>query len=264
MIKIREAEVIDNVDPNEKGLYKIRVLPEMIDIKDDLLPWVPVYQMGNGFSSESISYSVLEKNSFIKVIIEDWPYLRQVRVISNDYVEGLFTRPDLSGISEIAEQTYPQPSYTIYKDGSVSFHNSETGEHGFLYSNGGYFLIDENGNTYINTLDKETKIYNNDASINIKEDGTIELATSADLTLSITGNTTIETTGNTELKTTGNTTIDTTGNTQIKSTGTVNIQGASVTMQGTTNLVSPTGSGPFCALPACLFTGAPHVGGTLS
>ena len=264
MIKIREAQIIDNVDPDEKGLYQIRILPEMIDVEDDLLPWVPLYQMGNGFSSETISYNVLEIDSFVKVIIEDWPHLRQIRVISNDYIEGLFTRPDLSGISEISEQTYPQPSYTIYKDGSISFHNSETGEHGFLYANGGYFLIDENGNTYVNTLDKETKIYNDKGSINLKNDGSVEIKSQKDLTLAISSNTKIETTGNTDLKTTGNTTIDTTGNTQIKSTGTVNIQGATVTMQGTTNLVSPTGSGPFCALPACLFTGAPHVGSTLS
>ncbi|MFA5759734.1 MAG: hypothetical protein WC942_10320, partial [Clostridia bacterium] len=92
----------------------------------------------------------------------------------------------------------------------------------------------------------------------------VEIKSQKDLTLAISSNTKIETTGNTDLKTTGNTTIDTTGNTQIKSTGTVNIQGATVTMEGTTNLVSPTGSGPFCALPACLFTGAPHVGSTLS
>jgi hypothetical protein len=44
----------------------------------------------------------------------------------------------------------------------------------------------------------------------------------------------------------------------IKIDGTqVEITGGQLTVKGT---VTPTGSGPFCGLPSCVITGAPHVG----
>lgn len=264
MIKI--AKVIDNVDPDELGKIQVRILPEMIDVTDDLLPWAACYQNGIGITDNSGIHKIPEKDSFIRVIVEDWPYMQVIRYISDDYIEGKYIYSKFSDVSidELEEQTYPQPIFQRFEDGTIEFHNSSTGEHGTYYKNGSYFIHDSSGNLYLNNKDKELKIYNNSGFFQLKTDGSIELNSDKDLDINITGDSTVTTTGNLELKTTANTTIDTTGNTQIKSTGTVNIQGATVTMQGTTNLVSPTGSGPFCALPACLFTGAPHVGSTLS
>ena len=50
---------------------------------------------------------------------------------------------------------------------------------------------------------------------------------------------------------TGNITIDGNLNTTIKHKGILTVEGSTVT---------PTGSGPLCAIPSCLYTGAPHTG----
>ena len=86
--------------------------------------------------------------------------------------------------------------------------------------------------------------------------------------------TTIEVEGNAEIKTSGKTTIEASGDAIVKganvtveaaSSATINavqvqITGGSLQVSGT----AAPGSGPFCALPACLFTGAPHGGNIVS
>lgn len=69
-----------------------------------------------------------------------------------------------------------------------------------------------------------------------------------------------EITGAVSIKVAGGTTInvDASGNVEIDSgTSDVQIKGANLQVDGA---VTPTGTGPFCALPACLFTGAVHIG----
>lgn len=77
------------------------------------------------------------------------------------------------------------------------------------------------------------------------------------------GNLDIEMTGNSTVKVSGNSTIEVSGNADIKVSGScnidspdVNITGASLTVKGT---ATPTGDGPFCGIPACLFTGYSHI-----
>lgn len=58
------------------------------------------------------------------------------------------------------------------------------------------------------------------------------------------------------------------GNISIKTEGTFNIEAPKVKVTGgeleVNGTAAPTGSGPFCAIPSCLFTGAPHVGNKVS
>ena len=68
------------------------------------------------------------------------------------------------------------------------------------------------------------------------------------------------------------------GNMTMEAQGDVDIKGANVTVEAAQAKITggmlqgmlqvegnalPTGSGPFCGLPSCLFTGAPHVGDTV-
>jgi hypothetical protein len=82
--------------------------------------------------------------------------------------------------------------------------------------------------------------------------------------------TTLEVDGNLEIKTGGDVTVEADGDATVKGTNItaeasasakikapqVQITGGKLTVNGT----APSGSGPFCGIPTCLFTGAPHGG----
>jgi len=86
--------------------------------------------------------------------------------------------------------------------------------------------------------------------------------------------TTIEVDGNAIIKTTGNTEIEAAGdvsvkgvNVDVEATANATVGAAQAQITGGTLQVNGTaapGSGPFCALPACLFTGAAHTGNTVA
>ena len=68
------------------------------------------------------------------------------------------------------------------------------------------------------------------------------------------------------IKVNGDVSVEASGNASVKATkttveGNVEIKGGTFTMKGT---AAPTGSGPLCGLPNCLFTGAPHSGSVAS
>jgi len=169
METIRSAKVVDNVDINKLGKIQVRILPDLIDVEQSLLPWVGKYSIGAGTNSMIGIHEVPEIGTFVRVVIEDYPFLQRVRYISDDYVEGLYIYNKFEDvtISELTTQTYPQPFFKCYKDGTIDFHNSSTGEHGTFYKNGQYILIDSTGNLFVNLTNKKLKIYN-DVS-NMKE-----------------------------------------------------------------------------------------------
>jgi hypothetical protein len=163
MIKFREAQVIDNNDPDKNGKVKVRILPEMLDFKETLLPWAGIYHEGNDCSAHSLP----EKNSYVHVLIEDWPFNKKIRIIYDDFIEGLYIYNNfsLSGVTELSTQTYPQPYFKKYKDGTIEFHNTSTGEYGILYKGGQYELYDSNGNYIVNVKNKKLKFYNDTTSL---------------------------------------------------------------------------------------------------
>ena len=177
METIREAQVISLDDPTKKGLIQVRIFPEMIDLKNSDLPWAAKYSIGTGISSSNGVHELPEVNSYIRVVIEDWPFLQRIRYITDDYVEGLYIYSKASSlaISELGAQTYPQPFFKCYKDGTLQFHNTETGEHGVFFKGGGYFLYDANGNFFLNAKSKGIKVYNDHGKIELKADGEIDL-----------------------------------------------------------------------------------------
>ncbi len=78
----------------------------------------------------------------------------------------------------------------------------------------------------------------------------------AELKIETLGNTVIEVKGTATVKSDKDATIEA-QNILIKAASKTEIKGGQVILGGT---VSPTGQGALCALPACAFSGAPHVG----
>jgi len=179
----RVAKVVDNNDENETGKIKIRVYPELIDVDEDFLPWASYYSNSiNGTSEDSGEHTFPEIDSWVRVFIEDYPVFQRVRIISNDYVEGLYIYKKAEGLTEITEldeQTYPQPIFKFYKDETIQFHNTDTGESGTLYGDGSYQIKDKNGNFFSYSI-KEHKFYNDNGYIKLTNDGKIELNNNKD------------------------------------------------------------------------------------
>ena len=154
------AKVVDNNDPEKLGKIKVRILPEMEDFSENILPWVGVYNQND------TTHSVPDNETFIRVVVEDWPYMQRIRYISDDFVEGEDSYSQFNAnIEELSSQKYPQPSFKRYKDGTIVFHNSDTGEHGTYFSNGGYFLSDKDGNVHINSKSGKLSIKNDVISL---------------------------------------------------------------------------------------------------
>lgn len=98
--------------------------------------------------------------------------------------------------------------------------------------------------------------------IKILKDGTIDISSEVDLKINVSGKTVLTVGGDCEVSVSGNTKIESSGSCDIKASGSctldspdVKITGASCTIAGTP---SPQGTGAFCAIPFCCFTGAPQ------
>lgn len=104
--------------------------------------------------------------------------------------------------------------------------------------------------------------------IDIRKDGSIIIhgvkdifaIADGDLNGVVAGKALLKVTGNVELKVDGAVKIKTVGDLQIEAPN-IKLTGGKLKVAGT---VAPTGSGPFCGITSCLFTGAPHVGDEVS
>jgi hypothetical protein len=105
------------------------------------------------------------------------------------------------------------------------------------------------------------------AKITLDSSGKIDIETSSDMKINCSGDMEVDSSGDLKLSATGSAEIDG-ASCKIKATGSCEINAANAKITGgmlTINgTAAPTGSGPFCGLPACLFTGAPHVGNLVS
>ena len=142
---IRTALIIDNVDPDKKGKIKGRIYPEMEEYQEDVLPWMrPVYKSESGQSkTELIKHAVPEIGTFVVVeVSEDWTsfeYSQELVYIASAYDYDTLISEIGDVITELETQTYPQPRMEKFADGSIHFHNTDTGEHGVVYSGSNYF-----------------------------------------------------------------------------------------------------------------------------
>lgn len=184
----RSAKVVNNNDENKLGKIQVRIYPELIDVDEEFLPWVDFYSNSlNGTSLDCGEHTFPEIDSWVRVFVEDYPIFHRVKIISNDYVEGLYIYSKSDGLKEIKDgetnllenQTYPQPIFKFYKDGTIQFHNTNTGESGTLYGDSSYQIKDKNGNFFSYSI-KEQKFYNDNGYIKLTNDGKVELNNNKD------------------------------------------------------------------------------------
>ena len=126
---------------------------------------------------------------------------------------------------------------------------------------------EDNSKTHKDSYQQEEHIERPDkAYIKFDNDGNIEIEAIKDLNITIKGgNTTIKSTStlkveSPEITITGdNTTINSSSTVKVDSPE-VTITGGKLTVKGTVE----TSTGPFCGIPNCLFTGAPHGGNVVT
>jgi len=146
---LKDAEVIDNNDPNKKGYIQVRILPEFIDVQESKLPWVQPYFNGVGISSEHGLHNVPEIGDRVKIIVKD-KYWKDMEYFTGEYIEGKYIYSKWQGIQNNITNnsgfTYPQPAFfKHFPDGTAIYHNSETGESGIVSPNGDYININGDG-----------------------------------------------------------------------------------------------------------------------
>lgn len=104
--------------------------------------------------------------------------------------------------------------------------------------------------------------------VTVNADSDVEVVVGGNCNVTVSGDSKVDISGNADLKVGGNTKIDTSGNTDIKSGGNCNVESPNVTITGgilnVDGTVAPMGQGALCAVPFCIFSGAPHSGKTAS
>ena len=126
----------------------------------------------------------------------------------------------------------------------------------------------------MNEKDQTSPPYEEDSTpastswIKIDKDGNIDVNAEKDMTIKVAGNVKIEVAGNADIKVGGNSNTEIGGNSDIKVSGSTKLDCPDVTVTGGQLTVkgscAPTSQGPFCAIPVCPVTGAPHIGHVVS
>lgn len=264
--------VEDNDDPLYKGRVKVRVFGSLdqnedddpdkdFNIETDCLPWArPAYTEAGGIRGAG-NLSIPKLGSIVNVEYENGneyaPIYSSYKCVSDDLIEEI-------------KSSYKNAHVLLYdtvfgdtKNGD-EYSNSREGEYikiFFTEEKGLMFdYATTEGSTSVNikpdnsleikTLDKGSVVIDKNGNITINNNGKTEIKTQGDATINVDGNSSIETKGKTNIKSTGKTTVDSPN---------VEITGGQVKIKGT---VTPK-TGPFCAIPNCLFTGAPHGGDTV-
>lgn len=189
-VKLYIAKVESTEDPDKKSRIQVRLLPEMKDAQKDHLPWVYPF-MSSSMTADSYSHSFPEEDSLV------WCFFTSESFHTGYYIPSVFLKDvfdysviedAIDNIEEIDSPTYPQAQFTQYKDGTIVFRNTETGETGIHHSSGTYTVIDKNGAVFVKGV-SDIKLYNDNGSMELLEDGTIEHTndSGAGNTLTITG-----------------------------------------------------------------------------
>lgn len=96
--------------------------------------------------------------------------------------------------------------------------------------------------------------------VRIGADGTLDMSLESGATVKVGAGGTLEVKGDLTVKVTGNVNLEASGGATVKSPS-VKVTGGTLEVAGT---AGATGTGGFCAIPVCPFSGAPHVGNKIS
>lgn len=241
--------VEDNDDPLYKGRIKVRIfggldqteeddMEKDFNIPTDCLPWArPKFTEAGGIRGAG-NLSIPKLGSIVNVEYDGGneyaPIYSSYKCVSDDLIEEI-------------KNSYKNAHVLLYdtvfgdtKDGN-EYSNNREGEYIKI------FFTEEKGLMF----DYATK--DGSTSVNIKPDNSLEIKNLENNTIII------DKDGNIKITNKGDINIEASGNAKVKSPN-VEITGGKVKIKGN---VTPT-TGPFCAIPNCLFTGAPHGGDTIT
>ena len=154
----RIGQVVDNNDPKKLGRVKVRIFPEFDTLEENSLPWAdPMNYDDICLPGQNVGvFRIPEVNSFIVVRIDTtWQnFLYSGRTPNRDrtgVVEGILE--DLSSKIDTAPE-YPQPLHLMRtKDGTIAYHNTDTGELGIVNAKGVHLNYDKDGNFVLGVKD---------------------------------------------------------------------------------------------------------------
>lgn len=293
----REAIVTSVEDPEELGRVQLRVLPELSEHKEEDLPWC--FPESAGIHGKSFGLPQVGQAVSCIVWTKLWceiTYLPMVIRKPKEHPYQDWINNQRSLIEDMAND--PEEKDLVveqYSDGFSEYHDVGNSEHGFVHPSGTYVSIDKDGTAWMKGV-KELHLHDGDGNfeavidftsgdIKLSSKGKQEKTIEGDVKETIKGKQEVEVDQDSELTVKGKWKVSVTGDASIESKGAVNIKATSsckveatsevnikapqcvidsqilnfkgMKSQGT---VPPSGSGVLCALPACICSGAPHVG----
>lgn len=151
ILHLYRGRVISIDDPDQKGKVQVKMLPEMVDIRDKDCPW---FQPFNGNSSDSeLKNNPPQVGSLIWVLADDKFFHRFYTDFKYD-IDGKFNYSNVDSVLGAItglDKEYKNIQFTLYEDKSLSFHNRVDGSHGIISSNGAYYIIDKDGKIRLNS-----------------------------------------------------------------------------------------------------------------
>lgn len=293
----REAIVTSVEDPEELGRIQLRVLPELSEHEESDLPWC--FPESSGIHGKSFGLPQVDQAVSCIVWTKLWCEITYLPMVIRKPKEHPFQDwmdNQRSLIDDMAND--PEEKDLVveqYSDDFSQYHDVGNSEHGFVHPSGTYVSVDKDGTAWMKGV-KELHLHDGDGNfeavidftsgdIKLTSKGKQEKTIEGDVKEIIKGKQEVEVDQDSELTVKGKWKVSVTGDASIESKGAVNIKATSsckveatsevnikapqcvidsqilnfkgMKSQGT---VPPSGSGVCCAIPACICSGAPHVG----
>ena len=277
----REAIVTSVEDPEELGRVQLRVLPELSEHEEADLPWC--FPESSGIHGKSFGLPQVGQAVSCIVWTKLWCEITYLPMVIRKPKEHPFQDwmdNQRSLIDDMAND--PEEKNLVveqYSDDFSQYHDVGNSEHGFVHPSGTYVSIDKEGTAWMKGV-KELHLHDGDENfeavidftsgdVTLTTKGKQEKTVEGDATETIKGKWSVSVTGDASIESKGAVNIKATSSCKVEASSEVNIKAPQcvidsqiLNFKGTKSqgTVPPSGSGVLCAVPACICSGAPHVG----
>lgn len=277
----REAIITSVEDPEELGRIQLRVLPELSEHEESDLPWC--FPESTGIHGKDFGMPQVGQAVSCIVWTKLWCEITYLPMVirkpkEHPYQDWMDNQRSL--IDDMAND--PEEKDLVvkqYSDDFSEYHDVGNSEHGFVHPSGTYVSIDKEGTAWMKGV-KELHLHDGDGNFEAVIDftsGDITLTTKGKQEKTVEGDATQTYKGKWSVSVTGDASIESKGAVNIKATSSCKVEASSevnikapqcvidsqiLNFKGTKSqgTVPPSGSGVLCAVPACICSGAPHVG----
>ena len=277
----REALVTSVEDPEGLGRVQLRVLPELSEHEESDLPWC--FPESTGVHGKDFGMPQVGQAVSCIVWTKLWCEITYLPMVirkpkEHPYQDWMDNQRSL--IDDMAND--PEEKDLVvkqYSDDFSEYHDVGNSEHGFVHPSGTYVSIDKDGTAWMKGV-KELHLHDGDENFEAVIDftsGDITLTTKGKQEKTVEGDATQTYKGKWSVSVTGDASIESKGAVNIKATSSCKVEASSevnikapqcvidsqiLNFKGTKSqgTVPPSGSGVLCAVPACICSGAPHVG----